>query len=59
MPLGTVATVQNFKKKKRKKEEDKVANQNGTVDEQWKTLYEQCKNSVEKRAQIDDWEKIK
>ena len=34
VPLGTVATVQNFKKKKRKKEEDKVANQNGTVDEQ-------------------------
>ena len=37
----------------------KVANQNGTVDEQWKTLYEQWKNIVEKRAQIDDWEKIK
>ena len=36
-----------------------MANQNGTVDEQWKTLYEQCKNSVEKRAQINDWEKIK
>ena len=57
MPLGTVATVQNLKKKKKK--EEKVVNQNGTVDEQWKTLYEQCKNSVEKRAQIDDWEKIK
>ena len=36
-----------------------MANQNGTVDGQWKTLYEQCKNTVEKRAQIDDWEKIK
>ena len=34
-----------------------MANQNGTIDEQWKTLYEQCKNTVEKRAQIDDWEK--
>ena len=56
MPLGTVATIQNLKKKKKK---DKVANQNGTVDEQWKTLYEQCKNTVEKRAQINDWEKIK
>ena len=22
-------------------------------------LYEQCKNTVEKRAQIDDWEKKK
>ena len=42
-----------------KKEEDKVANQNGIVDEKWKTLYEQCNNSVEKRAQIDDREKIK
>ena len=49
MPLGTVATVQNFKKRK-KKEEDKVANQNGTVNQQWKMLYEQCKNSVEKIA---------
>ena len=28
-PLGTVATVQNWKEKKKK-----VANQNGTVDEQ-------------------------
>ena len=28
VPLGTVATFQNLKKK------DKVANQNGTVDEQ-------------------------
>ena len=36
-----------------------MANQNRTVDEQWKMLYEQCKNTVEKRAQIDDWEKIK
>ena len=36
-----------------------MANQNGIVDEQWKMLYEQCKNTVEKRAQIDDWEKIK
>ena len=35
-----------------------MANQNGIVNEQWKTLYEQCKNIVEKRAQIDDWEKI-
>ena len=54
VPLGTITTVQNFGKKK-----DKVANQNGTVDKQWKTLYEQCKNIVEKRAQIDDWEKKK
>ena len=37
--LGTVATVQNLKKEKRKKEEDKVAQQNGTVDVQ-------CKNTV-------------
>ena len=22
-------------------------------------LYEQCKSTIEKRAQIDDWEKIK
>ena len=36
-----------------------MANQNGIVDEQWKTLYEQYKNIVEKRAQIDDWEKKK
>ena len=36
-----------------------MANQNRTVDEQWKMLYEQCKNTVEKRAQIDDWEKKK
>ena len=36
-----------------------MANQNGTVDEQWKTLYEPCKNTVEKRVQFDDWEKIK
>ena len=36
-----------------------MANQDGTVGEQWKTLYEHCKNTVEKRAQIDDWEKIK
>ena len=33
VPLGIVYTVQNFKKKK-KKRRDKVANQNGTVDEQ-------------------------
>ena len=52
MQLGTVTTVQ-------KKRKDKVVNQNGTVDEQWKTLYEPCKNTVEKRAQIDDCEKIK
>ena len=51
MQLGTVTTVQ--------KKKDKVANQNGTVDEQWKTLYEQYKNTVEKRTQINDWEKIK
>ena len=25
-----------------------MANQNGTVDEQWKTMYKQCKNIVEK-----------
>ena len=31
MTLGTVATVQNLRKRKK---EDKVANQNGTVDEQ-------------------------
>ena len=36
-----------------------MANQNGTVDEHWKTLYEHCKNIVEKRAQINDREKIK
>ena len=47
--MCTVVTVQNFKKRK-KKEEDKVANQNGTVNQQWKMLYEQCKNSVEKIA---------
>ena len=47
MLLGTVATVQNFKKKK-----DKLATQNGTVDEWWKMLYEWCKNIVEKRAQM-------
>ena len=29
-----------------------MANQNGTVDEQ-------CKNTIEKRAQIDDWGKKK
>ena len=29
-----------------------MANQNGTVDEQ-------CKNTIEKRAQIDDWKKKK
>ena len=46
VPLGTVTTVQNFLKKK------KMANQNGAVDEQ-------CKNTVEKRAQINDQEKIK
>ena len=40
------------KTEKEKKKRDKVANQNGTVDEQ-------CKNTVEKRAQIDDWEKKK
>ena len=27
-----------------------MANQNGTVDEQWKTLYEQWKYTVEKKA---------
>ena len=32
---------------------------NGTVDEQWKMLYEQCKNTVEKKPQIDDEEKKK
>ena len=47
------------KKKKKEKKEDKVANQNGTIDEQGKTLYEQCKNTVEKRPQIDDWVKKK
>ena len=46
-------------KQKTKKKKDKVANQNGTIDERWKTPYEQCKNTVEKRAQIYDWEKIK
>ena len=46
-------------KQKTKKKKDKVANQNGTIDERWKTPYEQCKNTVEKRAQIDDWKKIK
>ena len=52
MQLGTVTTVQ-------KKRKDKVANQNRTVEEKWKTLYEPCKNTIEKKAQIDDWEKIK
>ena len=52
VPLGTVTIVQNFEKKKK----EKVANQNGTVDEQWKRLYEQCKNTGEKIAQIDDLE---
>ena len=48
--------TENWKKKKKKKR----ANQNGTIDEQqWKMLYEQCKNTIEKRAQIDDWEKKK
>ena len=41
------------------KKKKKVANQNGIVDKQWKTLYEQCKNTIEKKAQIDDWEKKK
>ena len=41
MPPGIVATVQNYKKKK-----DKVAHQNCTVDEQWKTLYEQWQNTI-------------
>ena len=40
------STIRRLKKK------NKVANQNGTIDEQ-------CKNTVEKRAQINDWEKIK
>ena len=39
VPLVTVVTVQNFKKKFKKKKRKKKANQNGTVDEQWKTLY--------------------
>ena len=44
--LGIVATVQNLKKKKRKKK-DKVAQQNGTVDVQSaKTLDVECKNTV-------------
>ena len=55
----SVAWYCSYCSKLKKKKEDKVANKNGTVDEQWKTLYEQCKNTVEKRAQIDDWEKIK
>ena len=42
---GKKSTNRRLKKKKKKR--DKVANQNGTVDEQ-------CKNTVEKRAQIDD-----
>ena len=41
VPPGIVATVQNYKKKK-----DKVAHQNCTVDEQWKTLYEQWQNTI-------------
>ena len=51
--FGIIATVQKKKKKY------KVANQNGTVDEKWKMLYKQCKNTVKKRAQINDQEKIK
>ena len=47
---GKKSTNRRLKKKKKKR--DKVANQNGTVDEQ-------CKNTVEKRVQIDDWEKKK
>ena len=45
---GKKVRTEDWKRKKR----DKVANQNGTVDEQ-------CKNTVEKRVQIDDWEKKK
>ena len=48
--LGTVTTVQNLKKKKK---EDKVPHQNGTVDEQWKTLYEQCENTIGALALLD------
>ena len=44
MPLSTVAIVN--KKKKKKKKEDKLAPPNGTVDEQWKMLYEQYQNTV-------------
>ena len=39
VPLGTVATIQILKKKNK----DKVAHQNCTIDEQWKTLYESDK----------------
>ena len=42
MLSGTVATVQNKKKKKK----DNVAHQNCTIDEQWKMLYEQWQNTV-------------
>ena len=48
MPPGTLANVQNLKKKKK----DKVANQNENVNEQ-------CKSAIKKRTQIDDWKKNK
>ena len=42
-------TVYIYKGKKNtnRRLKKKVANENGTVDEQWKTLYEQCKTIVE------------
>ena len=52
VPFGTVATVQNLNKLKKKKK-DKVPHQNGTVNEQWKTLYEQCENTVGALALLD------
>ena len=49
----TVIYIKGRKKcKRKKKKKKKVANQNGTVDEHGK-------NTVEKRAQINDQEKIK
>ena len=37
--------MEDWRKKKKK-----VANQNGTVDEQWKTMYEQCKKYCRKKS---------
>ena len=43
MLLGTITTVRNLKKEKKKKE---VPHQISTVDEQWDTLNEQCASTV-------------
>ena len=41
MPPGTVATVQNYLRKKKER-----PHQNWTVDEQWEALYDQWQNTV-------------